>query len=357
MRELAGDLEALAAPAARPIEDAATDLRLALRSLRKHPGFTAVVLATLALGIGANAAIFTVVNAILLRPLPYRDADRLMVVRGDLHRPGVNEIPTSAGEFVDYRDRSHAFEQLAAYDTIDINLTGSGEPELLSGAVTTASLFQALGATPEIGRTLQPADERPEQDRGVVIGHRLWVRSLRCRPERRRPPCPAGRPACAHRRRDAGGLPVSRRHRGDLETDCVRRRRGERQQPRIARLHHDRAAEAWRVAGTGARGPRGDHRHVQSRASQQLPDRVQRVTAAAAAGDCRRRRPPAADSACVGGAGAADRLRQRGQPAARPRRVAAQGDRVADRTRRKPGAPGAPAADRKRASSRCSAAR
>ena len=182
MRELTGDLEALAAPPARPIEDAATDLRLALRSLRKHPGFTAVVLATLALGIGANAAIFTVVNAVLLRPLPYRDADRLMVVRGDLHRPGVNDIPTSAGEFVDYRDRSHAFEQLAVYDTIDINLTGSGEPELLSGAVTTASLFPALGATPEIGRTLQPADERPEQDRGVVIGHRLWVRRFSADP-------------------------------------------------------------------------------------------------------------------------------------------------------------------------------
>src|SRR4051812_9375972 len=113
MRELAGDVEAIAPPPPRRFEDATADLRHALRSLRKHPAFTFVVLATLALGIGANAAIFTVVNAVLLRPLPYRDADRLMIVLGDLHRPGVNEIPTSAGEFVDYRDRSHAFEQLA----------------------------------------------------------------------------------------------------------------------------------------------------------------------------------------------------------------------------------------------------
>ena len=99
-------------------------LRYALRSLRKHPGFTAVVLATLALGIGANAAIFSVVNAVLLRPLPYEGADRIAVIWGDLHRPGVNEIPASAGEFADYRDRSHAFEHIAVYDTAGFNLTG-----------------------------------------------------------------------------------------------------------------------------------------------------------------------------------------------------------------------------------------
>src|SRR4051812_4258653 len=182
MRELAGDLEDIAAPAARPMEDARIDVRHAVRSLRKHPAFAAVVLATLALGIGANAAIFTVVNAVLLRPLPYRDAGRLMVVLGDLHRPGVNEIPTSLGEFVDYRDRSHLFEQLAAYDTVDVNLTGSGEPELLQGALTTASLFPALGVSPEIGRPLLSSDERPGQDPVVVIGHGLWTRRFSADP-------------------------------------------------------------------------------------------------------------------------------------------------------------------------------
>src|SRR6267142_1566159 len=80
-------------------------------------------------GTGANAAIFSVVNAVVLRPLPYADATRLMVVWGNLHRPAVEEIPASAGEYVDYRDRARAFEQIAAYDTLGFNLSGRDDPE------------------------------------------------------------------------------------------------------------------------------------------------------------------------------------------------------------------------------------
>jgi putative ABC transport system permease protein len=151
------------------------DLRFAVRTLRKHPGFTAVVLATLGLGIGANAAIFSVVDAVVLRPLPFRDADRLVVVWGNLHRPGVEEIPGSAGEYVDYRDGNHTFDAIAAYDTQGFNLTG-GEPERVDGAIVTATLFPLLGVAVEAGRTFAPNEEQPGHEDVAVISHRLWQR-------------------------------------------------------------------------------------------------------------------------------------------------------------------------------------
>ena len=177
MRALAGDLDEIGAPT--PVADLTGDVRYALRSLRQHPGFTAVVLATLALGIGANAAIFSVVNAVLLRPLPYEGADRIAVIWGDLHRPGVNEIPASAGEYADYRDRSRAFEHIAAYDTAGVNLTGSGEPEQIDGAIATASLFPLLGATAAVGRTFTPAEEQAGRNDVAVVSHGLWTRRFK----------------------------------------------------------------------------------------------------------------------------------------------------------------------------------
>jgi putative ABC transport system permease protein len=157
-------------------KEAAGDLRFGVRSMRKQPLFAAVVVATLALGIGANAAIFTVVDAVVLRPLPYRDADRLVVLWGNLHRPGLDEIPGSAGEFVDYRSRVNSFEQVAAYDTDGFNLTGGGEPERIEGAVVTPSLFPLLGASAALGRTFVPDEERPGRAAVIVISHSLWTR-------------------------------------------------------------------------------------------------------------------------------------------------------------------------------------
>src|SRR5262249_28589536 len=151
------------------------DVRYALRTLRKNPGFTTVVLLTLALGIGANAAIFSVVNGVLLRPLPFRDADRLMIIWGDLRRPGLNDIPTSAGEYVDYRDRAHAFEQVAAYDTVGFNLTG-GEPERVEGAIVSTTFFSLLGASAHVGRTFVASEDQPGRGDVVVLSHALWTR-------------------------------------------------------------------------------------------------------------------------------------------------------------------------------------
>ena len=177
MREMADDLKAVRSirSVLRP-ELIAADVRYSLRTLRRNPGFATVVLLTLALGIGANAAIFSVVNGVLLRPLPYRDADRLMVIRGDLRRPGLNDIPASAGEYVDYRDRGHVFEQVAAYDTVGFNLTGGGDPERVDGAVVTTTFFSLLGASAQVGRTFVSGEDQPGRDNVVVLSHSLWTR-------------------------------------------------------------------------------------------------------------------------------------------------------------------------------------
>ncbi len=151
-------------------------LRYALRGLRRNPVFSFVIVATLGLGIGANSAIFSIVNAVLLRPLPYDKDGRIVAVWGDLRRPGVHEIPASAGEYVDYRDRSRAFERIAAYETDGFNLTGNGEAERVEGALVTPTLFPLLGVTAQLGRTFFPEEERPGRDQVVVLSHSLWMR-------------------------------------------------------------------------------------------------------------------------------------------------------------------------------------
>jgi putative ABC transport system permease protein len=183
LRAMADDVNAVRSGRSglRP-ELIAADARYAVRTLRRNPGFAIVVLLTLALGIGANAAIFSVVNGVLLRPLPYRDADRLMVIWGDLRRPGLNDIPASAGEYVDYRDRSHAFEHVAAYDTVGFNLTGGGEPERVEGAVVTTTFFALLGASAQVGRTFVAAEDQPGRDDVAVLSHALWTRRFSANP-------------------------------------------------------------------------------------------------------------------------------------------------------------------------------
>jgi putative ABC transport system permease protein len=183
LRAMADDVNAVRSRRSglRP-ELIAADVRYAFRTLRRNPGFAIVVLLTLALGIGANAAIFSVVNGVLLRPLPYRDADRLMVIWGDLKRPGLNDIPASAGEYVDYRDRTHAFEQVAAYDTVGFNLTGGGEPERVDGAIVSTTFFSLLGASAQVGRTLVADEDQPGRDDVVVLSHSLWTRRFSANP-------------------------------------------------------------------------------------------------------------------------------------------------------------------------------
>ncbi|HEU4631081.1 MAG TPA: ABC transporter permease [Gemmatimonadaceae bacterium] len=151
------------------------DLRFAARTLRRNLGFTAAAVLTLALGIGANSAIFSVVNAVLLRPLPYADADRLAMVWG--WYDGFGKTSTSLPDFRDLRERTRAFSQLAALHGTVFNLTGRGEPEQLSADRVTANFFPLLGVRPMLGRGFLPEEEQVGgNDDVVVLSHGLWQR-------------------------------------------------------------------------------------------------------------------------------------------------------------------------------------
>jgi putative ABC transport system permease protein len=151
------------------------DLRYALRMLRKAPGFTAVAVITLALGIGANTAIFSVVDTVMLRPLPYPQPDRLMfMTEMALQRDGTMiEGPTSYPDFFDWRAGNHVFEGLASYHPDDFTLVGNGDPVHLSGETVSSEFFSVLRVPPILGRGFLPGEEKPGT-RVVVLSHELW---------------------------------------------------------------------------------------------------------------------------------------------------------------------------------------
>jgi len=151
-----------------------SDLRYALRSLRKSPGFAALAIATLALGIGANTAIFSVVDAVVLRSLPYRDPQRLVMLWE--RRPKSDHVVASYPDFRDWRDRSRSFDAAAAYSAWTFNLTGDGPPERIDSAVVSASFFDVLGVAPRPGRGFLPEEETRGRDDVVVLGYGFFVR-------------------------------------------------------------------------------------------------------------------------------------------------------------------------------------
>ncbi|HKQ79003.1 MAG TPA: ABC transporter permease [Blastocatellia bacterium] len=152
------------------------DLRYGARMLWKRLGFTSIAAITLALGIGASAAIFSVVNVVILNPFPYRDHTRLFLVRQNLPKIGVSEQARSSGpEFSDYA-KSQAFEKVAAYETVSRNLTGGQEPERVAPGKVSAEFFSMLGIEPLIGRVILPEDQGPKGERVLVISHGLWQR-------------------------------------------------------------------------------------------------------------------------------------------------------------------------------------
>ncbi len=151
------------------------DLRYALRGLRRTPVFTVVVLLTLALGIGANSAIFSVVNTVLLKPLPYREPERLVTVFHDY--PALKlEAPVTAPGFREYRDRIRAFEYVAVQAGWNANLTGAGEPERIAANRVTSQFFAVLGVPPMLGRPFLDTEDEPGNDKVVILSHGLWNR-------------------------------------------------------------------------------------------------------------------------------------------------------------------------------------
>jgi len=149
------------------------DLRLALRSLRRTPGFTAVVIITLALGIGANTAIFSVVNSVLLTPLHFRESGRLMVLWEKSPRNPHNVV--SPANYLDWHDRSHSFSDMTAFTWTGLTMTG-GSPEYIEGRAVTANFFSVLGVAPAIGRSFTAAEAAPGGPKVVVLSHAVWQR-------------------------------------------------------------------------------------------------------------------------------------------------------------------------------------
>jgi putative ABC transport system permease protein len=157
------------------MESLIKDIHYGVRMLTRNPAFTVVAVIALALGIGANAAIFSVVNAVLLRPLPYDDPDRLMMIR-ETKLPQFPEFSVSPGNFLDWQKQNTVFEPLVAIQNAAFNLIEAGEPERLQGQRVTDGFLAMLGAQPVLGRGFLPEEDQPGHNNVVILSHGLWQR-------------------------------------------------------------------------------------------------------------------------------------------------------------------------------------
>jgi putative ABC transport system permease protein len=154
------------------------DLRFALRSLRKSPGFTLVSVLTLALGIGANTAVFSMIRGVLLRPLPYEHGERLVYLRQPAPLGGVANAQFSPLELADYRQRSRAMESLVEYHSMPFILLGQGEPRRVQTGVVSANFFDVLGVRPLRGRAFRPGEDQPSAEPVLVLSYGFWMNRL-----------------------------------------------------------------------------------------------------------------------------------------------------------------------------------
>ena len=151
------------------------DIRFGVRSLLKRPAFTAIAVITLALGIGANSAIFSVVNAVLLRPLPFKDPDRLMVVWERRENSGRANLPLSGHEYAAFKERANVFEALTIIQPNGFNLTGKGDPLMVDVGQVSTEYFSVVGIPPMLGRTFAAGEDQGGGAKVVVLSHKLWT--------------------------------------------------------------------------------------------------------------------------------------------------------------------------------------
>ncbi len=152
------------------------DLRYTARTLARAPGFTAVAILVLALGIGANTAVFSVTDYVLIRPLPFPSPDRLVKIWETL--PGYRRMELSPVDYRDWRRMNNVFEDMGAFTTQEVNLIGQGAPERIKGAIVTGNLFSVLGVPPLLGRSIAPSDDRDGAPRTAVLSYSLWQRAF-----------------------------------------------------------------------------------------------------------------------------------------------------------------------------------
>ena len=288
------------------------DLRYALRQLIKNPGFTAVAVLTLALGIGANTAIFSIVNAVLLRPFPYQAPERLMIVQERISAGGFSP---SYPNFVDWRAQNTAFESIAAVrGNESFNFTGAGEPERLQGRLVSAEFFSTLGIKRLLGRDFLAEEDRPGATPAVILSYGFWQRRFGADPD-----VLGKQLTLNHQSYTVVGItpaefPVrigSRRHcalwSSDATLQPARRRPGNRRR---------RPFETGRIAAAGRDGSESGCRAAGTTVSSEQ-QRAARAADAAARKHCWQCAPAAIDFAGCGRPGFIDRLRQCRQPPAR----------------------------------------
>ncbi len=238
------------------VERLGKDLRYGARSLSRTPGFTALAAITLALGIGANTAIFSVVNAILLQPLPYKDPGRLVTL---LHS---GSDPVAVANYIDWRDQSRSFAAMGAADYWSPNVTGSGQPEHLWGLKVTQSLMPMLGIEPLLGRLFRPGEDQPGSEHEVIPQSPAVAAALQQRCEHSGHADHPEWRSLHHNRRDAAGVSV-RAFLGHQKRSCGRQMcigRSLTQQRRQQSAHVFARLKTGSSAGAGTRGNRGDYR-------------------------------------------------------------------------------------------------